>query len=129
MLPSRQDVRVVTPGKAVEFRAKRPVRQIGKVVEKVIRKLPPDKLAEVRSAIWRRCLCRAQLHRLPYLGRADLAKVQIRRQSRGSPSMGMVAVPLVGCQRLLQKNPEACSCTCFPGFPGRSEASRPVRYR
>src|SRR3546814_18026605 len=92
-LPAVQQGGVVAPREGVEIGTEVALRQIGDVIEQVMRELAPAQLGEeflgtARGAV---SLAGAQQHGLPDLARAEPAEIPMPRQPRSDGPDGVCA--------------------------------------
>ena len=120
------------PREAAELLAQRLRRRLRKVVEQVIRELPPtdflqkDFGAFAALRLHRRRLGKLRLlDRRPNLPRADLAEVEMRREQRRTVDVGPIAILVVARDRLADELLQPALGRRGADVPGVVEASVP----
>jgi hypothetical protein len=81
LLPGAQSLGIFPPAKR-ESRPERFARQMRKIVEEVVGKLPPVQLANVGVGAFPRAILASRMEGVPALARADLAERQMGRKPR-----------------------------------------------
>ena len=131
--PQLDPAGVLGPRKLLEIRPQRSLRRMGKMIQQVVRKLPPADFAEKHSrAIARRKnagVFRLRRNRRPHLSRRNFATMEPRREHRSAVAVREIPRLRIVLHRARRKLRQSLRRTRFARLPERRESRVPSALR